>query len=218
MTHPVGGVCWIDLGVPAVEAAVSFYSGLFGWTIADPDETGYRLAGLRGHLVAALGPAEDPQPPYWTIYVHTADILASTGAAVDAGGTVVVPPTPAGDAGVSAIVHGPDGDQVSLWQPGRHTGTHANGEHGTFAGVRLEPSEFLLTTLNWRKEPDGTITHAGRTVATWGPRLVYFVVTDVAAAIERAVRLGASHAEADVLIDPAGARFGVTRGFWPAVR
>lgn len=228
--HPVGSVCWLDLGVADVDVAASFYSRLLGWNVAAPDDTGYRLASLRGHLVAAFGPAEDPGVPYWTVYVHTADITASVKAIAAAGGDIVVPPTRTGDVGVSAVVRDPHGAPLSLWQPGTHHGTDASGAHGTLAGVRLrvdethDPREFLRAALGWRARSNGTITHHRRSVATWvpdsgtsrpdrpSPWLVCFSVADGPAAIKRALELGACPTDEgpDILVDPAGAAFAVT--------
>lgn len=230
--HPAGSVCWLDLGVADVEAVVAFYGELLGWAVAPPDPTGYRLAGLPGGLVAAFGPAEDPGDPYWTVYVGTADLEASVRAYVAAGGTVVVPPEAVGEVGASAVVRDPAGLPLSFWQPGTHLGTYGagSGEPGTLAGVRLlgaDPAPtapFLATALGWRMRPDGTISHAGRPVAAWSPPvpgarrgwLVEFAVADVAAAAARALELGARPAapalEATAtLLDPAGARFTLTR-------
>lgn len=212
-------VCWVDLGVRDPDHAASFYGQLFGWTVAAPDETGYRLASRGGNLVAAFGPAEDPGVPYWTVYVRTTDIAASVDAIAAAGGAVVVPPTPAGDAGVSAVVRDPYGVPLSLWQPGTHDGT------GAVAGVQLRldaprgQSAFLRAALGWQVRPDGTITYHDRTVATWvsvarraSPWLVSFAVDDRTAAVERAVALGASRDpdRPDVLVDPTGATFAVS--------
>jgi uncharacterized protein len=193
--------CWFDLGVTDVDAAASFYSSLFGWTVAEPDATGYRLISLNGHLVAALGPADDPGPPYWTVYLHTSDIEASMAAVLAAGGTIVVPPTPAGAAGVAAVVRDPDGGPTSFWQPGNHRGTH-----GAFAAVQVRTdaaAAFLRAVAGW--EPP-----IGPGSGSSSPWLVSFHVTDVAATVAKAVELGASVVSSTVLRDPAGAVFGVS--------
>ncbi|HEX4248235.1 MAG TPA: VOC family protein [Pseudonocardia sp.] len=237
--HPAGSVCWLDLGIADVDAAVAFYGELLGWTVAPPDGTGYRLAGLPGGLVAAFGPAEDPGAPYWTVYVGTADIEASVRAYAAAGGTVVAPPEAVGDVGASAVVRDPAGVPMSFWQPGTHLGTYAagSGEPGTLAGVRLlaaDPARtgaFLAAALGWHLQPDGTITHADTPVATWSPPpsedpaaphnwLVEFAVADVTAATARALDLGAqptdlgarlADAGGPTLVDPSGARFALTQ-------
>ncbi|WP_433603072.1 VOC family protein [Nocardia sp. CA-135953] len=226
MTPTVGGVCWIDLGVADIDTATAFYRRLFGWTVADPDDTGYRIALLHGHPVAAFGPAEDPGPPYWTVYVETGDITAGVAAAEAAGGTVVAAPEAAGDAGVAAIVRSPHGIPISLWQPGNHLGTYLAREHGALAGVdlRMDPEKsapFLRLAFGWQVHPDSTIVHSARIVATWSagptalrptPWLVRFHVTDVPATRDRALELGATPVleEPGTLIDPTGAAFALT--------
>lgn len=221
--HPLGAVCWVDLGVPDVAAAAEFYRALFGWSIAAPDPAGYRLAAVRGRLVAAFGPAEDPGPPYWTVYLRTEDITASVDAVLASGGSVVSPPTQAGDAGTAAVVRDPFGEPLSLWQPGSHTGTHTSGEHGTFGGVQYRTNSpattavFLRAVAGWRLTAHHTFTVGDRVVATCRPRrsesdspwLVWFFVSDATDTIARAVRLGARRIEHDELKDPWGASFAV---------
>ena len=54
-----GVPCWIDTSQPDPEAAVAFYSGLFGWEFEDvmpPGSEGkYFIARIRGGDVAAVG-------------------------------------------------------------------------------------------------------------------------------------------------------------------
>jgi predicted enzyme related to lactoylglutathione lyase len=102
-----GSACWFDLGVTDTGRAADFYSALLGWEIAPPDDSGYRVASLNGRLVAALGPAEDPGPPYWTVYHHTRDAAATASAVKAAGGTVVTPAARVGELGISATVRDP---------------------------------------------------------------------------------------------------------------
>jgi predicted enzyme related to lactoylglutathione lyase len=226
MSSPAAGFCWIDLGTPDINTAAGFYRDLFGWTFSEPDPTGYRLASLNGNLVAALGPATDPGQPYWTVYVHTDDIRASIAAVTMAGGTIVAPPTPAGEAGVSAVVRDPTGAPLSFWQPGNHVGVRPSTTPGALASVELatdravQTRDFLRKALNWQVNPDGsTITHHNRVVATWRPApvdgpspwLVTFAVPDVATARATALNLGASPTNrGTVLFDPTGARFAIT--------
>lgn len=49
-----GSPNWLDLGTPHLDAAVSFYSGLFGWQFqtGGPEVGGYGLFQLDGKSVA----------------------------------------------------------------------------------------------------------------------------------------------------------------------
>ena len=226
--HPLGSICWVDLGVPDVDTAAAFYIALLGWHVDPPDPAGYRLAYLTGpHPVAALGPAEDPGAPYWTVYARVCDAAATARAAVAAGGRLIMAAEAAGDAGVAAAVRDPAGAPLSLWQPRTHPGTWASGEPGSVADVRLRTDRpqdhlpFLHATMGWERHDHRFVVDGG-TVATWGPPtadlprqppspwLVRFHVDDLDAATQRAVALGA-HAlqtEPGTLLDPAGALFG----------
>ncbi len=62
-----GVPCWIDTSQSDPEAAVDFYSGLFGWEFEDvmpPESKGkYFIARLRGGDVAAVGSIPEGAPP-----------------------------------------------------------------------------------------------------------------------------------------------------------
>ena len=70
-----GVPCWIDTSQPDPEAAVDFYSGLFGWEFEDvmpPDSPGkYFIGRIRGGDVAAVGSIPEGAPPMamWNTYV-----------------------------------------------------------------------------------------------------------------------------------------------------
>lgn len=232
--HPAGSICWVDLGITDVDTAAAFYSALLGWQVDPPDRAGYRLAYLPGRRpVAALGPAEDPGTPYWTVYASVLDATATARAAVAAGGLLATPAVDAGEAGVAAAVRDPAGAPLSLWQPGTHPGTWATGEPGAVADVQLrtdrpqDSQPFLHATLGWDLR-DRRFVIDGRAVATWAPPaadlprqppspwLVRFHVHDVDASTRRAVALG-GHAlhEAGTLRDPAGAVLGLVRATTP---
>jgi predicted enzyme related to lactoylglutathione lyase len=230
-----GSVCWIDLGTPDIGATQAFYSDLLGWTVAPPDTSGYRLAAIGGQLVAALGPAEDPGLPYWTINVTVADIRAATTRFADAGADVLIPPAAAGPLGHYAVARDPVGAPVSLWQPGTHVGMQRAQEPGTFAGISLltdQPDRavsFYRTALGWNTDgrkaefrlPDNSIAPIrpapGAPTSQQSLWLVMFASADIEADITRARQLGATQIRYDptasaTLRDPAGALFGLAQG------
>jgi predicted enzyme related to lactoylglutathione lyase len=70
-----GVPCWIDTWQPDAEAALRFYTALFGWQAEDtmpPDTPGrHFMCRLRGRDVAAIAsrPESAPPVPAWNTYV-----------------------------------------------------------------------------------------------------------------------------------------------------
>jgi predicted enzyme related to lactoylglutathione lyase len=236
-----GSVCWIDLGSPDTDTTQAFYSGLFGWTVAPPDTSGYRLCALGSQLVADLGPAEDPGLPYWMISVTVADIRAAAARFADAGAEILIAPAAAGPHGHYAVARDPVGAPISLWQPGTHAGMRRAQEPGTFAGISLltgQPERaisFYQTTLGWNTSstkaefrlPGGATAPIGPAPGTLADQQSLWLVMFASAAIDadntRACQLGAAQISHDptgitTLRDPAGALFGLVPADRPARR
>jgi predicted enzyme related to lactoylglutathione lyase len=135
--YPAGVPCWVDTNQPDPEAAVRFYSGLFGWETEDmmpPDSGGrYFMARLGGRNAAAISSqppdAADLQPTWNTyISVDSADDAAERVGA--AGGSVLSEPFDVFDSGRMAVFADPEGAVFSVWQAGTHPGAAAVNEHG----------------------------------------------------------------------------------------
>jgi uncharacterized protein len=145
-----GVPCWIDTSQPDPEAAVAFYSDLFGWefeNVMPPDAPGeYYIARLRGGDVAAVGSQPEGAPPaaVWNTYiwVESADEAASKVEA--AGGRVVTPPFDVPQAGRMAVFTDPEGAAFNVWQAGEHKG----------ARIVNEPGSLNFNNLNSR-DPEG---------------------------------------------------------------
>jgi predicted enzyme related to lactoylglutathione lyase len=135
--YPPGVPCWIDTSQPDPDAAVDFYSGLFGWEFEDmmpPEAPGkYFTARIRGLDVAAVGsiPEGAPPVPTWNTYiwVDSADETASK--VRDAGGQVVSEPFDVLDAGRMGVFTDPEGAAFCVWQAGQHKGAQVVNEHGS---------------------------------------------------------------------------------------
>src|SRR4051812_48608335 len=128
---------WIDTSQPDPEAALPFYSGLFGWEFEDvmpADSPGkYFIARLRGGDVAAVGSQPEGAPPMavWNTYVCV-DSADETAARVEsAGGKVLTPPFDVMDAGRMAVLSDPEGAVFCVWQPNQHKGANVVNEHGS---------------------------------------------------------------------------------------
>lgn len=137
-----GTPCWIDIGTPDLDAAIAFYSGLFGWEIEKgPEERGhYSMARLDGKDVAGLADQQVPGMTVWTTYLAVDDVDATVALATEHGGSVVVEPTTVQGFGRMAILADPGGAVVALWQ----------GDGMTGAGVVDRPGSMCWNELNTR--------------------------------------------------------------------
>jgi predicted enzyme related to lactoylglutathione lyase len=96
-----GSLTWNELATNDVEAAMRFYSDLFGWTIEEIDTGGGPRYWTIGHAGGAsgrnggireLGPAEGGVPPNWVPYFATESVAATVERAGELGGGTVVEP------------------------------------------------------------------------------------------------------------------------------
>jgi uncharacterized protein len=159
--YPAGVPCWVDTAQPDPEAAVSFYSGLFGWEFEDrmpPDSPGrYFVAQLRGRDVAAVGfqPEGMPPTPVWNTYVWVDSADEATAKAKDAGGRVLVEPFDILDAGRMAMIADPEGAAFCIWQAKEHKGAQLVNEPGTWNFSELNTRDrdgaeaFYGTVFGW---------------------------------------------------------------------
>jgi predicted enzyme related to lactoylglutathione lyase len=156
-----GVPCWVDTSQPDPEAAVDFYSGLFGWEFEDvmpPGSEGkYFIARLRGGDVAAVGSIPEAAPPVamWNTYVavESADDTASK--VRDAGGGAVMEPFDVMDAGRMAVFTDPEGAAFLVWQAKQLKGAQIVNEPGSlnFNGLATRDVEraksFYGSVFGW---------------------------------------------------------------------
>jgi len=67
-TYPAGVSCFIDTERTDVDAAMTFYGGLFGWSYKEVTPSGaprFALAQLQGLDVAGIGAASNGAPAAW---------------------------------------------------------------------------------------------------------------------------------------------------------
>jgi predicted enzyme related to lactoylglutathione lyase len=143
-----GVPCWIASVHADPEAAVRFYTELFGWEARDampPDSPArYFECTLRGRRVAAIGTEPDGRPPRvaaWGthVWVDSADDTAAR--VTDAGGRVILEPFEIGDAARVAVLADPAGAIFCLWQPREHRGAQVVNEPGAWAMSQLSTPE-----------------------------------------------------------------------------
>src|SRR4051794_15128494 len=146
MTHvtsnaPDGTPNWLDIGVPDLERAKTFYGTLFGWQYEDtgPEGGHYNLCTLRGEPVAGMmrNPEDQPTVYWWSVYFAAVDCDGLVKRVTDAGGEIVSPAMDVMDQGRMAIVRDPQGGQFGLWQGRTHPGSRIVNDPGSFVWNEL---------------------------------------------------------------------------------
>lgn len=149
-----GSPNWIDLGTPDVDAAATFYGGVFGWThqSAGPEAGGYGMFHHDGKMVAGIGPLQQDQgPTAWNVYFQTPDANATADAVRAGGGTVLAEPMDVFDLGRMAVFTDPAGASFAIWQPGKHKGLEAASEGDTLCWTELNTPDPAAGTAFYTK-------------------------------------------------------------------
>jgi predicted enzyme related to lactoylglutathione lyase len=156
-----GVPCWVDTSQPDPEAAVPFYTDLFGWEFEDvmpPGSPGkYFVARIRGGDVAAVGsqPEEAPPMAMWNTYVWVESADDTATRVREAGGNVMMEPFDVMNAGRMAVFTDPEGAMFCVWQAKDHKGAKIVNEHGSlnFNGLNTRDSEaakpFYRSVFGW---------------------------------------------------------------------
>jgi predicted enzyme related to lactoylglutathione lyase len=162
-----GVPCWIDTNQPDPEAAVRFYSGLFGWECEDVMPAGspakYFIARIRGGDVGAISSIPEGAPPMamWNTYIWVQSADETTAKAVAAGGKALMEPFDVPDAGRMAVLSDPEGAVFSVWQAGTHKGARIVNESGAlnFNGLNTRDvaagKAFYGSVFGWTTLPMG---------------------------------------------------------------
>jgi predicted enzyme related to lactoylglutathione lyase len=115
MAH--GDITHIDIPVSDFGTATRFYSGLFGWQIAEaPGFEGYPMWQAPNQISGGgLAPREDgfTQP---RSYVEVDSIEETVAAALEAGGTVQMAKTEISPTSWWAVIGDPDGNAIGLYE------------------------------------------------------------------------------------------------------
>lgn len=205
---------YIDIGSPDIAATKAFYGSLFGWEFEDlGEEAGnYNLATIGGDLVAGVGPAQNPGPPFWSTYVAVDDADLIDKIIQDAGGTVVVPPMDVMTAGRMGVYIDRNGAFFSTWQAGDTVGCGRVNEHGTLCWNELntwklgDAKVFYRHVFGWHitdgddyaeysiggKVVGGMMPMASKDLPKETPEhwLVYFAVDDINTSAAKIRELG----------------------------
>jgi predicted enzyme related to lactoylglutathione lyase len=132
--QPNGTPTWIELGIPDLDRAMTFYGAVLGWEFdVGPEEYGsYTTCLLDGRRAAAIAPNPDPDATefWWNLYFAADDCDATAKRITDAGGTLVMEPSDVMDLGRMLVARDPVGAQFSLWQGRKHIGAEVVNEPG----------------------------------------------------------------------------------------
>ena len=128
-----GEPCWIHLFTDDVDTAISFYGGLFGWSVGEPSEEfgGYRMF-LRGEEpVAGLMPNDSSDPSVWEVFLQTPDIGGTVERARARGAVIATDVMAVADLGSMTTLVDPAGALVGAWQPDTFQGFATRTEIGS---------------------------------------------------------------------------------------
>ena len=154
--YPAGVPCWVTTAQPDPEAAAAFYGGLFGWEFEDEAPAGAprpylvgRLEGREAGAVTAL-PEDGPPGAAWFTYVRVERADDAAARVREAGGSALMEPSDAYDAGRMAVFADPSGAAFCVW------------EAREFPGARVvnEPGAWVFSELNTR-DPEGAAAFYG---------------------------------------------------------
>jgi predicted enzyme related to lactoylglutathione lyase len=156
-----GVPCWVDTWQPDADAAMSFYTQLFGWEAEDTMPSGidgtHYMCRLRGRDVAAIAsrPEGAPQVTAWTTYVWVDDVDATVAKVLEAGGNVLKEPFDSLDGGRIAVIADPAGAALGIWAPGEHKGAQLVNEPSAYAMSALMTNDhegskrFYADVFGW---------------------------------------------------------------------
>ncbi len=126
-----GEFCWIELATSDQNAAKSFYTALFGWTVRDvpigPDDRSTvcwnsGVASPPAHSRSVPSESAAGVPPHWHLYVAVPSADEAAKKAADLGGKVVEAPFDVMDSGRAALIQDPTGAFFSVWEANKRAG------------------------------------------------------------------------------------------------
>ena len=110
-----GEFSWNELSVPDPEAAVAFYTKLFGWNteVMHMEKMDYTIVKAGEQMIGGIMKMVPGGPIAWTPYVTVEDIEETAKQAEALGAKICVPPTDIPHVGRFAIFCDPQGALIS---------------------------------------------------------------------------------------------------------
>ncbi|MDR7083439.1 putative enzyme related to lactoylglutathione lyase [Arthrobacter ginsengisoli] len=116
-----GSLAWAELLTPEPQPAVGFFQQLFGHSVTEyPQDDGGKYTTLMVNdaevagIAAVPAEAEGTLKPGWQVYFGVSSVADAVAAAVAAGGTVLIEPDEAEEAGTIATLEDPQGGVFSV--------------------------------------------------------------------------------------------------------
>ncbi len=165
--HAPGDFCWVELATSNQNAAKSFYTSLFGWTVQDVPigPLGvYSLFQLNGDIAASaytMTPDEATAglPSHWKLYAAVSSADNTVAKAEQLGAKVIERAFDVGDRGRTAVFLDPTGAAFFIWQPNKRSGIGVSGDPGSFCWADLITSDpgraktFYEGLFGWKVTP-----------------------------------------------------------------
>jgi len=234
--HP-GTFVWFDLITPDRDWVRAYYAGLFGWDISEAEGfDGYDMITNQGVKIGGIAEIPEEDQPVWLGSLSTSDLDRTTVDVAVLGGRIVDPIQRVNDRGVMAVLEDPSGAPFVLLDTGARDpelGPIRVGDWlwaDLYVGHMEAPARFYEGLLGMRlttvEEDDGSEVNVFITGDTARAGMVknpfehvdpiwlpYVRVADIEQILERSEQLGGELffrlGDTAILLDPAGAAFGV---------
>jgi uncharacterized protein len=211
-SHSPGSFCWIELATNDTNAARTFYTQLFGWSVDEMPMGGddvYTFFRRHGQVAAAMNGHTAGAPPNWLSYVAVENADQSTEKAIVLGATVLAGPMDVFDAGRMTVLADNQGAAFALWQANQTKGVGIRDEPDALCWNELQARDvdaakrFYPALFGWRMKESDDYTELylgenamGGIIPSKAPPEVppfwmpYFAVEDCDATSSKAASLG----------------------------
>lgn len=114
----VGSVCWNDLMTSDVQAALQFYSAVFGWSHSamGEGERTYYILNAGEHTVGGMMQAPGEMPSVWSVYFYVTDMDKFRARSQELGGKELIPEQPVPGMGSFSLHQDPQGALFYFWK------------------------------------------------------------------------------------------------------
>jgi len=124
MSAPACNFAWYELMTTDTTAAAAFYDSVVGWTSTDVSQGAMTYfsfnsgaTGMAGLLTLPKEACDMGQPPSWIGYIHVPDVDAHAAKVVEAGGSILKPPTDVPGMLRFTVVSDPQGAAFVIFTP-----------------------------------------------------------------------------------------------------